>query len=350
MPRAANFVSITAMSNIGSNDVKSFFADVLTSIHEIVEEAGTDQLAEMSKEHFKSIGKMLRPRIIFDVGRALNVEYEHLVRWAACCEMLHNATLVHDDLQDGDTRRRGQPTTWSVYGAAQAINLGDFLMLLAPQLLLPIKIEAQKKVELMALYSRMSTRIVNGQSFEPILNQNFDASILEKNYFKCISQKTSALFASGSEGVVLLAGGDPKDVAVTSELFLDLGNIFQIQDDILDLYGDKQRDSIGCDIKEGKVSYLVVNHLRRKPQDAEILKGYLLKERADTSDDDVRAVLQLFESNQTLSEVIKDVRALMARIDDRLTPESMVLRNADFRQYVKDFSSEILKPIQHLMN
>src|SRR6185295_17019159 len=84
----------------------------------------------MVREHLASGGKRLRARLALTALTALGGERAHGIAWAAACELLHNATLVHDDVQDGDELRRGQPTVWARHGVAQAINAGDLLFAL----------------------------------------------------------------------------------------------------------------------------------------------------------------------------------------------------------------------------
>ncbi len=206
-------------------------------------------------------GKKLRPRLVYGLGQALELDSTHLVGWAAAGEILHNATLVHDDLQDGDHWRRGMPTVWKKYGAAQAVNLGDFLIMVSAMPVLMQELGALPKGVLTTLLVRMATQIVNGQSFEPIVNELNRIDTLRQDYFKCISQKTSAFFAGIGRGVALIGKYDLQFQEQLEGLFLELGTVFQIQDDILDLFGNKQRKATGCDIREGKVSFLVVTHL-----------------------------------------------------------------------------------------
>lgn len=341
-------ISIPAMQTIQDESLKSFLSEVLACIRSTVNGAGSDLLVEMASYHFESVGKMLRPQVAFRLGQALGVEQNDLVLWAACCEMLHNATLVHDDLQDGDSHRRGHMTIWKKYGPAQAINLGDFLMLLAPQLILEMQTDSARKLELMKLYSKMSTRIVNGQSFEAILNQRFHIEMMEEGYFSCISQKTSELFAGTAAGVALLSGASPNNVDHVAQTFINLGNIFQVQDDILDLYGDKQREKVGCDIREGKLSYLVVRHLMNRPSDLSELKEILLKSRELTTDEDIQRVLELFKQGETLSQALDGMEKMLRQFDMDISCDSSVLNHIPVQKFVREFSQDILKPIQHL--
>jgi hypothetical protein len=89
-----------------------------------------ERSGHMVQEHLATGGKRLRSRLALSAIEAMGGTREHGVGWAAACELVHNATLIHDDLQDGDRVRRGNPTTWVRHGAAQAINAGDLLLML----------------------------------------------------------------------------------------------------------------------------------------------------------------------------------------------------------------------------
>ena len=83
---------------------------------------------QMAQYHLDSGGKCLRGRLALAEGSSLDLADEDAMKWAMTCELLHNATLIHDDIQDNDPIRRGQPSLWKKYGVAQAINAGDFLI------------------------------------------------------------------------------------------------------------------------------------------------------------------------------------------------------------------------------
>jgi geranylgeranyl pyrophosphate synthase len=103
-----------------------FLKATLLEIQKTINLNSSNPLLDMATEIFATPGKMLRSKMIYNLGHILNVSESKLVAWAATIELLHNATLIHDDFQDGDELCRGQPTEWKMYGAPQAINLGDF--------------------------------------------------------------------------------------------------------------------------------------------------------------------------------------------------------------------------------
>lgn len=230
---------------------------------------------------------------------------------------------------------------WHKYGMAQAINLGDLFILISSQPIFSIDASAEIKIQLAQQLSVSSAKLVNGQSFEPTLNELLRNQEIVGSYFRCISQKTSALFALLAKGTATLAGYSNAQREAIAELFILLGNIFQIQDDVLDLYGHKQRDDVGCDIREGKVSILVALHLRNHQEDYERVKSILKKPRELTTTEDVDAMIDLFIEKGTLLATLQHL--------DKLVSEVHVHRSlhndAGLEQLVRELIQKILSPI-----
>jgi geranylgeranyl diphosphate synthase type I len=316
------------------------FLDAVTSIiKQSIMRNSNGKLRTMALKHFESKGKMLRPIFIRDLALSMNLNLSLVIPWAVTCEILHNATLIHDDLQDGDEIRRGKPTTWKEYGAEQAINLGDFLLIIAPQGL--IKSSLSSKNDLLHLFTVMSARVVAGQVEEFELNKLQSEHNLHQQYFDCIAGKTSSLFAGLALGVGLIAGASKEFLNSLESIFFQLGHIFQIQDDILDFYGNKQRGQRGSDIKEGKVSFLIVNYLERMPEDFGVLAHILLKKRADTNENDFLVIEKLFNDNNNLEFCLDH---LQRRVDD-LRSHSLFLTNIVLYDLVNSLIERILVPI-----
>lgn len=299
-------------------------------------------LETMSLKHFETKGKMLRPMFIKELATSLDLNLSEVFNWAVACEILHNATLVHDDLQDGDEQRRGVPTSWKLYGKEQAINIGDFLLIIASQ---PVILGQNKnKDQLLHLFSRMSAGVVTGQVNEFEMGRVFKPDNLLNEYLHCISGKTSTLFSGLAFGVALIAELSAFHAQAIESIFFKLGHIFQIQDDILDLYGEKMRGEIGCDIKEGKISFLVVTHLAQHPEDFELIKGVLTKDRQLTTDEDVLMIKDLFEKKNTLRASILD---LELRVES-LMEHPYLEGNPRLKRMFQTLLDKVFIPINHI--
>ena len=329
---------------VDSDKEAEFVASVNNSITDHFKQTSEGLLQEMALAHFSKPGKLLRPKMIFQLSQLFDLDLKLVVAWASCCEVLHNATLIHDDLQDGDLVRRNAPTIWSEYGAAQAINLGDYMLLAAPQFVLKSEMPSRVKAELLDIYSRMSIEIVNGQSAEMELNKVDSEIDLNFAYKKFVLAKTSALFSGLAEGVACLADVHRDEKSEFVELFAGLGEIFQVQDDIVDLWGNKKRNEMGCDIKEGKVSALVAGHLKHCPEDFSEIKRVLTKHREKTTTDDIERIKFMFVSKGTLSGTLENLSEKVGTLARRA--KGLDLPYLD--RLVCEMTNEILLPIQHL--
>lgn len=264
-------------------------------------------LTEMSAYQFATGGKRLRALIPLLAVHALGKDPRRALPLGAACEMLHNATLVHDDLQDGDTVRRCRETVWKRWSPAQAINLGDAMFQYALALLQRLDAAAQVRLDLTDLFLRGTVRVIDGQAREFLLKD--DPEPTPEKYFAVVEGKTSGLFEIPLVGAALLADA-PEPLRRTLEIAArDLGVLFQIQDDVLDLYGEKGREGRGSDLAEGKISALVVHALHHgAPPDAERLRAILRLPREQTTPREVDEADALFRSSGALRFALDEIR------------------------------------------
>ena len=291
-------------------------------------------------------GKYTRPKVLFELAQVLGVEFNKVMPWALACETLHAASLVHDDIQDGDLMRRGRASIWRKFGPNEAINLGDYLLLRGPQAFLQSTLGDDKKVQLAQRFSVAACSMVAGQSAEFRLNHMADRTKLEEDYQSCIRGKTGALFASLAGGVAIVGGWDAERRAKLESLYEKLGLLLQMQDDVLDLYGDKQRDEVGCDLREGKVSLLIVSALETAPQTFAELKKLLQTPRESTATAEIKRLKKLWSENGSLALAMKKISALSKElVSSPLVNEHQLLGPMLLRM-----NDVILEPIAHLEN
>ena len=257
-------------------------------------------------DHLASGGKRLRAKLALAAAEALGATRATAAGWAAACELLHNATLVHDDLQDGDRVRRGRPTTWVTFGSANAINAGDLMLMLPTLAIGQVPADEARRWRLCEILGRQAANVIRGQVAE--LEMTTKADTTWDAYDRAIIGKTSALFELPVEGAAVLSGKSPDEAARITKPFRTLGVLFQMQDDVIDLFGDKGRDQPGSDIKEGKVSALVVEHCTRHPSERDWLVNILTTPREQTSQDSVNDVIQRFEKNGALEGVCTRIK------------------------------------------
>lgn len=299
-----------------------------------------ERLGAIVQEHLFTGGKRLRARVAMESVLAFGGPIEAGVAWAAACELLHNATLVHDDLQDGDPIRRGHFAVWVRHGRAQAVNAGDLLLMLPYLAVEHVPTGDAVRYQLCRAIARRAEQTVRGQSLEMGLLQSglwhWD------DYAEAARGKTSALMALPVHGAALIAGADPEWASEVADPFRSVGLLFQIIDDVIDLFGDKGRGERGGDLREGRVSALVVEHLRNHPEDREWLIGLLSKSREETTERDIDAVSRRFEAAKTLEAVVARVRALR----DEITHCEALQREPRIRPVAQHLIDLSLRPLQ----
>jgi geranylgeranyl pyrophosphate synthase len=274
--------------------------------------ARLDRVGRMVQEHLGTGGSRTRARLAFAAAEALGRTRADAIGWAAACELVHNATLVHDDLQDGDPLRRGSPALWSRYGAAQAINAGDLLLMLPFLALDSIACDDATRWRLSHAIARRSEHTVRGQAFEMEL---VGAGRLDwASWATAAEGKSGALLALPVEGAAILAGLRDASVTAIGASFARIGVLYQLHDDVRDLWGDKGRDRRGNDLREGKASAVVAVHLAHRPEDRALVLHLLTTPREATADVDVDAMIDRFETAGTLRAVRERSLALEERI------------------------------------
>lgn len=262
----------------------------------------------MLQYHFDSGGKRLRPLLAMGAAlayaRKKGGDEAALLRavtpYALAVELIHNATLIHDDIQDGDRSRRGRETLWVRYSTAQAINCGDAWFFVPPLLVQEAGYEPALKLSLLDCLQRKTLAVVEGQSQEFALKERFAGGeeVSVAQYLVMVEGKTSALFSMPLLGGALIAGASALERKALELSALHLGHAFQIQDDMLDLWGDKGRGETGGDIAEGKLSYplvLLLNQLGRGSNARKEVEAAVRAPRAQTSAEQVAFVISLME-------------------------------------------------------
>lgn len=337
--RIADAPPATAAARLRSD---AGLAEVEAAMQQMADGGAGDVAGAMVREHLRTGGKRLRARLALAAADAFGVPRERAIPWAAACELLHNATLVHDDLQDGDTTRRGHPTTWVLHGAAQAVNAGDLLLMLPFLAIDRVSAPAEQRLALSAALALQATRTVRGQAAELALNAGGQADW--DAYRAAVEGKTGALFQLPVEGAALLAGRSRDEARTIAESFRAVGVLFQLQDDVLDLYGEKGRGMAGSDLREGKASALVVEHLDLHPHDGPWLRGLLALPRDRTPDAEVERAICRFREGGALDRVLARINQEAWRVAScpalRVEPA--------LRELAAELIAVALAPVAHL--
>ena len=209
-------------------------------------------LADAAAHHFEKPGKMLRAKMALRASQLMNVDRASALHWAVAIEILHNASLIHDDICDGDQLRRGRPAIWSKYGRDIALALGDWLVALSFEL----AAEAAQRsntlvlVKLLAKYMKTTTM---GEARE----FNIRGTCNWQSYLEISADKTAPLFIAPLEGVAAMALHGVAVKAIDS-YFRCLGNAYQIANDILNFQGDDGAASGSSDLNRRAPNAVIV--------------------------------------------------------------------------------------------
>jgi len=231
-------------------DAAALIADTEAEILRIVSdrEASTVGVYEMVRYHLgldgsgASAGKRMRPLLGLLAYASIAGDYRPALPGAAAVELGHNFSLVHDDIEDGDRERRHRPTVWALHGVAQAINTGDMLFSLsrmALHRLSDLGFSDAKVLRLMRLYDQTCVALCEGQYID-IATSERDEVMSVDLYFDMIGRKTAALIAASIEAGALLASDDDQVIARYRGFGWALGLAFQLNDDLLGIWGAEQ--------------------------------------------------------------------------------------------------------------
>lgn len=249
-------------------------------------------LDEHGRERPNVAGKLVRPSLCLWACEACGGNADDAIPAATAVEWVHNFTLVHDDIQDGDRDRHGRPTVWAVWGVAQAINAGDALHALAFRVLTRSVINPERRLCAVRALSTATLEVVEGQCLDLALEGRVEIPL--RGYLRMVRAKTGALLGAALEMGALVGGAPEAAVRRFRRAGYLLGLAFQMRDDWLGTWGDSAltgKSSAG-DIGRRKASYpLVAAYHALSPQKQKRLRDAFV-ERTDEATREIRALLQ----------------------------------------------------------
>lgn len=249
-------------------------------------------------------GKRLRPVLLLITTEAFGGDIEEAMPAALAVEIFHNFTLLHDDIMDNADVRRGKPSVFAKWGGNVALLSGDAMLITAYKHLARVSPEVLPRV--MTIFSDMALEVCEGQQYD----MDFETmeGVLVEDYMQMIERKTSALLSGSAMIGATMAGASANDIRKIYRFATELGIAFQLQDDVLDSYGDEALGKkIGGDILEGKQTFLMVQAMSR-------------------ADEKEREVLRNTHRDSKLSneEKIARVKALYDKLDVRRLAEQQI--------------------------
>jgi geranylgeranyl diphosphate synthase type II len=259
-------------------------------------------LYEPLSAHLSRIGKSIRPALCIATCEAFGGDAAAATRSAIAIEMLHNAFLVHDDVEDESELRRGQPTMHAEHGVPLAVNAGDMLNALSLRMLREnlAVLGAKLTWRVFDEFDHMMQESLEGQAMELGWVRDNRCDLTEQDYLRMVLKKTCWYsFIQPCRIGALIATRDTANLDRFNRFGYYLGAAFQIQDDLLNLTGDQNRygKEIAGDLLEGKRTLMLIHLLKHAAQkDRGRLKVFLGQTRARRSPEDVRWVLGLMHT------------------------------------------------------
>ena len=253
-------------------------------------------------------GKRIRPRIILLLGNILNVNEETLITLASAIELLHTATLVHDDLIDGALLRRGVATLNSKWSAAATVLTGDFIFASAAYLA-----AKTNSIEVMKVFSTTLMTIVNGE-----VNQLFNSrcNTSKSDYYQRIYAKTASLFETSTHTTSILSSVSELDRDRMRRFGYELGMAFQIVDDVLDYSGSQAvvGKPVGGDLRQGLVTLPLLYFLDSNSQNEAVKE--LLQGNCIENDETINSLIQAIISSSAIEQSLIEAEQFAKRALD----------------------------------
>jgi octaprenyl-diphosphate synthase len=228
---------------------------------------------EVSQYIISAGGKRLRPALLLLVSGALGSDHPHRHTLAAVVEFIHTATLLHDDVVDESTLRRGRATANERFGNAPSVLVGDFLYSRAFQMMVDVN-----NMRVMQVLSDATNVIAEGE-VQQLVNMH-DPSLDEAAYLRVIRSKTAKLFEASARLAPILAGATAEMESACATYGQALGTAFQVIDDVLDYEGDAQElgKNLGDDLREGKVTLPIICALKKaSAEQQQLLKAAIVE-------------------------------------------------------------------------
>lgn len=296
-------IPLKKSANSAFLDLKNLLGDKLSEVEDLIEfklQSEVELIKKMSNHHLSSGGKRLRALLTLGSSKLCGYDLgERDINLAACVELIHSATLLHDDVIDESSLRRGLKTTNALWGNQSSILVGDYLLSRCFEIMVD-----DGDLEVLKLLSSTSAKIAQGEVLQ--LQHRGEADLLEDTYINIINLKTAALFSAATKTGACLAGSNEKEKKALESYGKNLGLAFQIADDALDYYSKEKifGKEIGKDFFEGKTTLpLIIIFQRGNQEEREFLLEILKKNKRN--EDDFSETLSLINKYKAIEASLK---------------------------------------------
>jgi geranylgeranyl pyrophosphate synthase len=254
-------------------------------------------------------GKRIRPTLALLAGGMLATDRESTISLAAAIEMLHTATLVHDDLIDGAMLRRGIPTLNAKWPTGATVLTGDFLFARAARLA-----AETGSLALLKIFASKLMTMVNGeitQIFGP------EGNDLRASYFDRIKAKTASLFEMATEGAAILKGSDEQTRRSLKAFGHELGIAFQIVDDIFDFVGEEQQigKPVANDLRHGLITLPAIIHIEAQKDD---IKALQLAQKQELGEVEFKELIEKIQASDAIDHALREATNFISTAQERL--------------------------------
>ncbi|HEY0826370.1 MAG TPA: polyprenyl synthetase family protein [Ramlibacter sp.] len=277
-------------SSPSAGSVLSLIADDMREVDAVISrrlDSGVPLVGEVSRYIIQSGGKRLRPALLLLICGALGFRGEQRFNLAAVVEFIHTATLLHDDVVDESTLRRGRATANESFGNPASVLVGDFLYSRAFQMMLDAH-----DMRVMEILADATNVIAEGEVMQ-LMNMH-DPGLDEAAYLQVIRSKTAKLFEASARLGAVLAKAPPALEQACADYGQALGTAFQVIDDVLDYAGDagEMGKNLGDDLREGKVTLPLIAAMRRGSDEQRALMRRAIENGASDELDQVIAIVR----------------------------------------------------------
>lgn len=270
-------------------------------------------IAEVGGHLINAGGKRLRPLLTIAAARMFGAADDGFIKLAAAVELIHGATLLHDDVVDASALRRGASTANVIWGNKESVLVGDFLFSQAFELMV-----SAGDLKVLNILSRAAGVIAEGEVLQLATQKNLDATF--EMYLAVVESKTAALFAAAAQAGAVIAGGDQRGEEALRSYGRNLGIAYQLVDDALDYSGGENAmgKSLGDDFREGKMTLPVVYAFdRAAPAERDFWRRTIAEGRQDA--DDFDHARRLIVSTRALEDTFACARRYAARAVEDLS-------------------------------
>jgi octaprenyl-diphosphate synthase len=293
--------AVSALRALAADDLDAVNAQIISHMQSPV-----GLIPDVAGHLINAGGKRIRPVLTLIAARLFQYDGEDHIKLAAAVELIHGATLLHDDVVDGSALRRGEETAHVIWGNKESVLVGDFLFSRAFELMV-----AAQDLRVLRVLSRASGIIAQGEVLQLATQKNVETTF--EQYLDVVDAKTAALFAAAAQSGALIAGCSAEQEDAMRSYGRNLGVAYQLIDDALDYAGFEANlgKTLGDDFREGKMTLPVIYAIARaKPEE----KGFWRRTIKDgrQNPDDFETARQLMERDDAIADTIACARQFAA--------------------------------------